>query len=64
MCTQRGKEHHPAHLNLTTSWAGSNSQGKQNHYAQAGSTLQHVFSDLQTLPIKLLQMSCLIPTPA
>lgn len=26
--------------------------------------LQHVFSDLQTLPIKLLQMSCLIPTLA
>lgn len=26
--------------------------------------LQHVFSDLQTLPIKLLQMSCLIPAPA
>lgn len=26
--------------------------------------LQHVFCDLQTLPIKLLQMSCLIPTLA
>lgn len=34
--TRRGKQH-PARRHLVMSWSGSNVQGKQNHYAQAGS---------------------------
>lgn len=64
MCTHRGKEHLPARLTLTTSWSGSSVQGSKITMLRQAALLQHVFSDLQTLHIKLLQMSCLIPTPA
>lgn len=62
-CTHCGKKHHPAHLNLTAGLGPVCRETKIIMLRQVA-LLQHVFSDLQTLPIKILQMSCLISTPA
>lgn len=51
---------------LTSQWAGLGPMCRESKITvlRQAAFLQHVFSDLQTLPIKLLQMSCLIPTLA
>lgn len=54
----------PCLLNLTMSWSVSNVQGKQNHYAQAGSISSARFLWPPDSPHQVLQMSCLIPTLA
>lgn len=53
-------------LSLPSQWAGLGPVCRESRITmlRQAAFLQHVFSDLQTLPIKLLQMSCLIPTLA